>query len=82
MPHNIPLTRLGHPARILSSLHLNTLDAQAARSDESQLAKDVKVDIESAMNALTGKVKGKKLKGPERKKMWEEVRELRKEWVP
>lgn len=78
MPHEIPLTRLGHPARILSSLHNETLDAQAARSDENMLAKDVKNELEGAMNMLSGKGKGR-LKGVERKKMWDEVKELRKE---
>lgn len=81
VPHGIPLTRLGHPARILSALHNETLDAQAARSDENALAKDVKNELESAMNALAGKGKGR-LKGPERKKMWDEVKELRKEYRP
>ncbi|KAF9515834.1 hypothetical protein BS47DRAFT_1371885 [Hydnum rufescens UP504] len=79
LPHGIPATRLGHPARVLSVLHPATLDAQASRSEESALAKDVKKDLESAMNSLTGKGKGR-LKGPERRKMWEEVKELRKEY--
>lgn len=78
LPHGIPVTRLGHPARVLSALHSATLDAQASRSDESALAKDVKKDLEAAMNSLSGKGKGR-LKGPERRKMWDEVKELRKE---
>ncbi|KZV87777.1 P-loop containing nucleoside triphosphate hydrolase protein [Exidia glandulosa HHB12029] len=79
LPHRIPLTRIGHPARVMEALHTATLDAQTARSEQYALANDVKKDIESAMGALTGKGKGK-LKGPERRKMWEEVRELRKEY--
>lgn len=49
------------------------------------LAKDVKNELEAAMNILSGKGKGAKGKGPrglERKKMWEEVRALRKEYLP
>jgi DNA polymerase alpha-associated DNA helicase A len=50
------------------------------------LAKDVKKEIEDTMALLTGKGKGSKgkpkLKGAERKKMWDEVRALRKECVP
>lgn len=80
IPHEIPLTRIGHPARVLSSLHNETLDAQAARSDENALAKDVKTELENAMNALSGKGKGR-LKGAERRKMWDEVKELRKEYA-
>jgi DNA polymerase alpha-associated DNA helicase A len=78
LPHGIPVTRLGHPARVLSALHAATLDAQASRSEESALAKDVKKDLETAMSSLSGKGKGR-LKGAERRKMWDEVKELRKE---
>jgi hypothetical protein len=47
------------------------------------LAKDVKNELDAALGMLSGKgkgQKGKKLKGAERKKMWEEVRALRKEY--
>ena len=46
------------------------------------MAKDVMNELEAALNTLSGKGKGAKGKGPrgiERKKMWEEVRALRKE---
>lgn len=79
VPHQIPLTRIGHPARVMGSLHNETLDAQAARSDQAALAADVKVELETAMSSLAGKGKGR-LRGAERKKMWEEVKELRKEY--
>ena len=48
----------------------------------STLAKDVKNELEAALDILAGKGKGAKGKAPrglERKKMWEEVRALRKE---
>ncbi|KAG9046389.1 hypothetical protein FS837_004521, partial [Tulasnella sp. UAMH 9824] len=80
IPHGIPVTRLGHPARVLGSLQSSTLDTQAAASDESQLAKDVKAELETVMSTLAGKGKGKKPRGAERKKMWDEVKELRKEY--
>jgi DNA polymerase alpha-associated DNA helicase A len=44
----------------------------------------VKVELESALAMLSGKAKGQKgkaLRGAERRKMWEEVRALRKEYV-
>ena len=65
----------------MSELHGATLDAQAEVSDEAALAKDVKKEIEDVMGQLTGKGKKGRVKGAERKKMWEEVRELRKECV-
>ncbi|KZT61335.1 P-loop containing nucleoside triphosphate hydrolase protein [Calocera cornea HHB12733] len=79
IPHGIPVTRLGHPARVLQNLQSSTLDAQTAASDESQLAKDVKTDIETTMSALAGKGKAR-IRGSDRKKMWNEVKELRKEY--
>ncbi|KAG8691523.1 hypothetical protein FRC11_002113 [Ceratobasidium sp. 423] len=79
IPHQIPLTRIGHPARVLGNLHTETLDAQAARSDQAALAADAKSELEEAMASLAGKGKAR-LRGLERKKMWEEVKELRKEY--
>jgi len=66
---------------VLSELHGSTLDAQAGASDEAALAKDVKKEIEDVMGQLTRKGKKGSVKGAERKKMWEQVRELRKECV-
>lgn len=46
------------------------------------MVRDVKAELESNLSILSGKGKGvRKPRGPERKKMWDEVRELRKEWV-
>ncbi|KAH7101714.1 P-loop containing nucleoside triphosphate hydrolase protein [Auriculariales sp. MPI-PUGE-AT-0066] len=77
--HQLAVTRIGHPARVMETLHNSTLDAQTARSEQFVLAQDVKKDIDNAMNVLSGKGKGK-LRGPERRKMWDEVKELRKEY--
>ena len=51
---------------------------------KAALAKDVKAELEAALGILSGKGKGLKGKSPrglERKKMWEEVRALRKEYM-
>jgi DNA polymerase alpha-associated DNA helicase A len=77
-------TRLGHPARVLANQGVldATLEARAGRSEQAALARDVKAELEQTMGVLTGKGKGAKGKAPrglERKKMWEEVRALRKE---
>ncbi|KAJ8091832.1 hypothetical protein PM082_021068 [Marasmius tenuissimus] len=119
-------TRIGHPARVLSSPQTldATLDARAARSDQAELVKDVKKELESLLGLLTGRGPGKggggnkgtgrsgtssgrgnpkapergkgrgaggrtgtgsegkpsgRPKGAERKKMWEEVKALRRE---
>lgn len=41
----------------------------------------MKEELEATLNVLAGKGKGKRPKGAERKKMWDEVKVLRKEWV-
>ncbi|POY70018.1 hypothetical protein BMF94_6982 [Rhodotorula taiwanensis] len=76
----IPLTRVGHPARVLSGLGRHTLDAQSASSDTSALLDDIKRDLETLENQLRNGTGKTRIKGSERKKMWEEVRELRKEF--
>ncbi|GAA5860694.1 hypothetical protein JCM3774_006254 [Rhodotorula dairenensis] len=76
----IPLTRVGHPARVLAGLGRHTLDAQSATSDTSALLDDIKKDLEALENQLRNGTGKTRVKGSERKKMWEEVRELRKEF--
>lgn len=50
---------------------------------QAALAKDVKTELEATLSALSGKGKGKGKppRGLERKKMWDDVKALRKEWV-
>ncbi|PWN48335.1 P-loop containing nucleoside triphosphate hydrolase protein [Violaceomyces palustris] len=90
------VTRLGHPARVLSGLQASTLDSQTVSSSEGQLVKDVTRELEEAMNSLRlpspsdstttpgnkskRNANSKRLRGAERRKRWEEVRELRKEY--
>ncbi|KAI0670379.1 P-loop containing nucleoside triphosphate hydrolase protein [Trametes maxima] len=81
----LKVTRVGHPARVMAQENVidTTLEVQASRSDQAVLAKDVKNELEAALDVLAGKGKGAKGKAPrglERKKMWEEVRALRKEY--
>jgi len=50
---------------------------------QANLAKDVKNELETTLGILSGKGKGVKGKGPrgaERKKLWDEVKALRKEY--
>ena len=57
-------------------MHLHNPCFQAA------LAKDVKTELEAALDILSGKCKsgkGKAPRGLERKNLWEEVKALRKE---
>ncbi|KAG7529812.1 hypothetical protein FFLO_05399 [Filobasidium floriforme] len=75
------LLRLGHPARISPLLLPRTLDYQASHSEEADLVRDVKGELEGNMKTLQkGKGEKGRVWGKERGKVWEEVRELRKEY--
>ncbi|KIK68283.1 hypothetical protein GYMLUDRAFT_154386 [Collybiopsis luxurians FD-317 M1] len=78
------VTRIGHPARVMTHQGVldATLDIKAARTDQASLVKDVKLEIETTLGLLSGKGKGVKgrVKGAERKKLWDEVKALRKEY--
>ncbi|KAI0795525.1 P-loop containing nucleoside triphosphate hydrolase protein [Abortiporus biennis] len=81
----LKVTRVGHPARVMGKENVleSTLEVKAGRSEQAALARDVKNELESALSSLAGKGKGTKGKAPrgtERKKLWEEVRALRKEY--
>ncbi|KAL1701331.1 P-loop containing nucleoside triphosphate hydrolase protein [Schizophyllum commune] len=81
----LKVTRVGHPARVMANEGVldATLEVQAGRTDAAALAKDVKAELEAALSVLSGKGKGAKGKAPrglERKKMWDEVKALRKEY--
>nr|KIR45308.1 DNA helicase [Cryptococcus bacillisporus CA1280] len=73
--------RMGHPTRVHRDLVKETLDWKAANGDQGELLKDVGKEMQGHLNAL-GKKRGEKgaVKGKERGKKWEEVRELRKEY--
>ncbi|KAF9467175.1 AAA domain-containing protein [Collybia nuda] len=81
----LKVTRIGHPARVMAHEGIldSTLEVKATRTDQAALAKDVKNELEITLGILSGKGKGVKGKGPrgaERKKLWDDVKALRKEY--
>ncbi|KAJ7201078.1 P-loop containing nucleoside triphosphate hydrolase protein, partial [Mycena pura] len=81
----LKVTRIGHPARVMAQEGILdcTLEVKAGRTEQALLAKDVKNELETALGVLSGKgkgVKGKTPRGAERRKMWDEVKALRKEY--
>lgn len=77
----LKVTQIGHPARVMTHEGIieSTLEVKASRTEQAA----VKNELETALGVLPGKGKGVKGKGPrgaERKKMWEEVKALRKEY--
>ncbi|WRT66637.1 uncharacterized protein IL334_003596 [Kwoniella shivajii] len=75
------ILRLGHPTRVHKDLVRETLDYRAANGEEGELLKDVGSELQGHLGDL-GKKRGEKgaVKGKERGKKWEEIRELRKEY--
>ncbi|CEQ43179.1 SPOSA6832_05086 [Sporobolomyces salmonicolor] len=78
-PSPIPLTRVGHPARVLSSLTRHTLDSQSLATDTSALLEDIKQELQALEGQLRNGSGKNRIRGSERKKKWEEVRELRRD---
>ncbi|GLB39891.1 putative DNA helicase [Lyophyllum shimeji] len=81
----LKVTRIGHPARVMAQEHVleSTLEVKATRTDQAALARDVKNELEETLSILSGKgkgAKGKRPKGAERKKLWDDVKALRKEY--
>ena len=79
LPRN-SILRLGHPTRVHRDLVRETLDWKAANGDDGELLNDVGKELNGYLNDL-GKKRGEKgaLRGKDRGKSWDEVRELRKE---
>ncbi|KAM0755484.1 P-loop containing nucleoside triphosphate hydrolase protein [Meredithblackwellia eburnea MCA 4105] len=75
----IPLTRIGHPARVLNALVEHTLDSQSLRTDAAELLSGIKEELGGLEARLSGTGKSR-IRGKERKEKWEEVRALRKEY--
>jgi DNA polymerase alpha-associated DNA helicase A len=80
--HRENILRLGHPTRVHRDLVATTLDYKARNGEDGELVRDVGREIEGVLGEL-GKKRGEKgsVKGKERGKKWEDVRELRKESV-
>ncbi|KAJ6625053.1 AAA domain-containing protein [Mycena sp. CBHHK59/15] len=89
----LKVTRIGHPARVMARQGIldATLEVKATRTEQviaispkqGSAGKRCQNELETALGVLSGKGKGVKGKGPrgaERRKMWDEVKALRKEY--
>lgn len=74
-PHKVPILRLGHPARLLPSVLNHSLDVLTRTSEAGLIVKDVR----SEMDAKQASIK-KTRNGRERKAIYTELKELRKEY--
>ncbi|SCV73933.1 BQ2448_6363 [Microbotryum intermedium] len=80
-PNPIPLTRLGHPARVLNTLTPYTLDSQLSSSSASEINADLKNELEQVENQLRNASGKDRIRGSERKKKWDELRVLRRDYA-
>ncbi|RDW77162.1 DNA-binding protein SMUBP-2 [Coleophoma cylindrospora] len=74
-PHKIPIVRLGHPARLLPSVLNHSLDVLTQTSEAAAIVKDVRKEMDSKQASIR-----KTKSGRERRVVYGELKELRKEF--
>lgn len=73
--YKVPMVRLGHPARLLPSVLNHSLDVLTKTSDAAALVQDVRKEMDQKQASIR-----KTRNGRERKAIYGELRELRKEF--
>ncbi|KAI1103334.1 DNA helicase [Jackrogersella minutella] len=74
-PHRVPIVRLGHPARLLPSVLGHSLDVLTQTSEPGQIVRDVRAEMDARQASLK-----KTRSGRERKAVYADLKELRKEF--
>ncbi|OJD14186.1 hypothetical protein AJ78_05450 [Emergomyces pasteurianus Ep9510] len=74
-PHKVPLVRIGHPARLLSTVLDHSLEMLIQTSDAAAIVKDVRKEIETKQAGIR-----KTRNGRERREIYRDLKELRKEF--
>ena len=74
-PQKIPIIRLGHPARLLPSVLNHSLDVLTQTSDAAEIVKDVRKELDSKQASIR-----KTRNGRERRAIYSEMKDLRKEY--
>lgn len=74
-PHKIPILRLGHPARLLPSVLNHSLDVLTQTSDAAAIVRDVRKEMDTKQASIR-----KTKSGKERRAIYGDLRELRKEY--
>ncbi|KAJ2813441.1 hypothetical protein H4S07_000680, partial [Coemansia furcata] len=71
----LPIVRLGHPARILPTAVAHSLDSQTKYSDAGELVRDIRKELDDTLAKIP-----KCKRSAERRALYDQVRELRKEY--
>jgi DNA polymerase alpha-associated DNA helicase A len=74
-PHKVPMVRLGHPARLLPSVLSHSLDVITKTSDAAALVRDIRIEMDQKHASIR-----KTRNGREKRAIYLETRELRKEY--
>jgi DNA polymerase alpha-associated DNA helicase A len=73
--HKVPIVRVGHPARLLPSVLSHSLDVLTQTSDAAEIVRDVRKEMDSKQASIR-----KTKSGRERRAIYLDLRELRKEF--
>ena len=74
-PHKLAIIRLGHPARLLPSVLNHSLDVLTQTSDAAEIVKDVRKEMDAKQSSIK-----KTRNGRERRAIYGDIKELRKEY--
>lgn len=74
-PHNLPIIRLGHPARLLPSVMNHSLDILTETSEAASIVKDVRKEMDAKQASIK-----KTRNGRERRAIYGDMKVLRKEY--
>jgi DNA polymerase alpha-associated DNA helicase A len=74
-PHKLPIVRLGHPARLLPSVLDHSLDVLTQTSEAAAIVRDVRKEMDQKQASIR-----KTRSGRERRQIYLDLRELRKEF--
>lgn len=74
-PHKIPIVRIGHPARLLPSVLDHSLEVLTQTSEAAEIVKDVRKEINDKQASIR-----KTRNGRERRAIYGDLKELRKEY--
>lgn len=74
-PHKVPMVRLGHPARLLPSVLSHSLDVLTKTSDAAAIVSNIRSEMDAKQASIR-----KTRNGRERRVIYGEMKELRKEY--
>lgn len=74
-PFQIPMVRLGHPARILPSVVLHSMDMVARSSNAGEIVRDVRAEMDSLLASVS-----KTRSGAQKRAIYGRLKEARKEY--